>query len=422
METGPVVDAVCLLGALDAAAAGRGELVGALAAIARAEACLTAARAVVVDRLAIVSSTVEFDVAAAAGLEASGGVRSMAQAEVLRRLPAVSAALADGRVLGWVPEVIAGARAGLPARLRAEFDGFDEAFVAAAAGSTRRTFADTVRSWADEVMRAHDISRRGRQRAGVRCRTWTDSGAGMFHLSAVLDPDRGVGMSRVLEQVTSELLADQARLGELAGEGVPIPDDPGERSQFARALALHVVMTGGGPGVSRPEVIVVIDRRAESCGADGAPAIDTGCGIELSAEAVDELFERAVVHVVDVDDNQPLAPDRVANRGRAARHATVAQRRLLRAVHPGCVAPGCRVPFDRCHAHHVIEWERGGRTDLGNLVPICPHHHAWLHRHDAWIELGPRRSCTVHLSDGTVLHWAGPSRRGREPAEVGTLA
>jgi hypothetical protein len=421
VAVGPVVAAVDVLSGLDVAGAEAAELVAVLGVVARAEACLVAARAVLVDRLAGVSSTVEFEVAAAAGVEVSGGVRAMAQSEVLRRLPAVSAALADGRVLGWVPEVIAGVRAGLPAKLRGVFDGFDAAFVEAAAaqGCTRRGFADVLRAWADEVLRDHGLSRRRRQRAGARCRTWTGLDTGMFHLSATLDPDRGITLSRVLEQVTSELLADPERLAQLAGDGVPVPDDPLERTQFARAIALLVVSTGGGPGVGRPEVIVVVDTRAESLDAQGRPAIDTGTGLALSQESVDELIERAVIHVVEVDGNRPIVPDNIANRGRLARQATVAQRRLLRAVHTGCVVKGCRAPFERTHIHHAVEWEHGGRTDLDNLLPLCPRHHAWLHRRGARIELGADRSCTVYLADGTQLHWPAPNRTQPGRASLG---
>jgi hypothetical protein len=32
-----------------------------------------------------------------------------------------------------------------------------------------------------------------------------------------------------------------------------------------------------------------------------------------------------------------------------------------------------------CDVHHVIPWSRGGPTDLGNLVPLCPRHHTAVH-------------------------------------------
>jgi hypothetical protein len=204
-----------------------------------------------------------------------------------------------------------------------------------------------------------------------------------------------------------------------------VPDDPQERVAFVRALALHLLLSGGVagagdaggvaavrcvPGVGRPEVIVVVDARAESLDADGRPTIDTGSALELHADSVAALLGRAVIHVVEVDDNQPVAPAAVANQGRRRRHASVAQRRLLRAVHPGCVVPGCRTRFNGCHIHHTVEWVDGGLTDLAMLVPLCPHHHAWLHGNGAWLELGPRRAVIVHLPDGRTLHWPAPSR------------
>ncbi|MFM8648821.1 MAG: HNH endonuclease [Actinomycetota bacterium] len=32
--------------------------------------------------------------------------------------------------------------------------------------------------------------------------------------------------------------------------------------------------------------------------------------------------------------------------------------------------------FAHCEPHHITPWERGGPTDLSNLVPLCSHHHA----------------------------------------------
>jgi hypothetical protein len=61
--------------------------------------------------------------------------------------------------------------------------------------------------------------------------------------------------------------------------------------------------------------------------------------------------------------------------GRAHRLATPAQRAALHARDTGCVIPGCTVSGDRCEIHHVIPWADGGRTDIDNLVLVCPRHH-----------------------------------------------
>ena len=37
------------------------------------------------------------------------------------------------------------------------------------------------------------------------------------------------------------------------------------------------------------------------------------------------------------------------------------------------------VSYDWCKLHHVAWWERGGRTDLANLLPLCTAHHRAVH-------------------------------------------
>ena len=77
----------------------------------------------------------------------------------------------------------------------------------------------------------------------------------------------------------------------------------------------------------------------------------------------------------------------VLNQGKAKRLASRRQRRALAARDGGCVIPGCRVPPSRCQAHHVVPWVSSsflaGRTDLDNLVLLCPFHHATIHT-SAW--------------------------------------
>jgi hypothetical protein len=46
----------------------------------------------------------------------------------------------------------------------------------------------------------------------------------------------------------------------------------------------------------------------------------------------------------------------------------------------GCTFPGCAKPASACDSHHVLEWLRGGPTELENLVLLCSHHHRLIHR------------------------------------------
>ncbi|MGH4000078.1 MAG: HNH endonuclease [Pseudonocardiaceae bacterium] len=41
--------------------------------------------------------------------------------------------------------------------------------------------------------------------------------------------------------------------------------------------------------------------------------------------------------------------------------------------------------------HHIREWERGGHTQINNLVMLCTFHHHLLHRDSQW---------AVHIHDG----------------------
>jgi hypothetical protein len=61
------------------------------------------------------------------------------------------------------------------------------------------------------------------------------------------------------------------------------------------------------------------------------------------------------------------------------RYFTPAQRRALAVRDGGCVGPGCTAPPSWCHAHHVIEWEHGGPTDIDNGALLCAFHHHRLH-------------------------------------------
>ena len=41
----------------------------------------------------------------------------------------------------------------------------------------------------------------------------------------------------------------------------------------------------------------------------------------------------------------------------------------------GCSFPGCDRPPEWCERHHIVEWSRGGKTDLDNLTLLCAYHH-----------------------------------------------
>ncbi|MDT5297047.1 MAG: hypothetical protein QOG79_289, partial [Mycobacterium sp.] len=69
----------------------------------------------------------------------------------------------------------------------------------------------------------------------------------------------------------------------------------------------------------------------------------------------------------------------VIGSGRATRTVNRRLRRALEHRDRCCVVPGCGATRG-LHAHHIRHWEDGGRTELSNLVLVCPYHHRAHHR------------------------------------------
>jgi hypothetical protein len=82
----------------------------------------------------------------------------------------------------------------------------------------------------------------------------------------------------------------------------------------------------------------------------------------------------AFVSTAAVDATSP-----VLDQGRTVRSFTPAQRRAITVRYPTCAFPGCTIPAPICRMHHLDWWDHGGRTDLGNGIPLCRHHHHFPH-------------------------------------------
>ena len=111
----------------------------------------------------------------------------------------------------------------------------------------------------------------------------------------------------------------------------------------------------------------------------------------------------------------PHADLRRLDLGRTQRTVSARLRELLGTLDgERCRFPGCTRHAD-LHAHHVVFWRDGGRTDLANLVLVCPRHHTLLHAQGFQLVLHPDRSLDVTTADGVrVLHhpaqpWGDPA-------------
>jgi hypothetical protein len=95
-----------------------------------------------------------------------------------------------------------------------------------------------------------------------------------------------------------------------------------------------------------------------------------------------------VTPVLDLDQHRHVAqyqvPDRIADQ------ADLRDRT--------CVFPWCTRPARSCDHDHVIPYHQGGRTETGNIAPLCRRHHR-LKTHGTWRY--------TSLDPGTYL-WTSP--------------
>jgi 5-methylcytosine-specific restriction protein A len=152
----------------------------------------------------------------------------------------------------------------------------------------------------------------------------------------------------------------------------------GERNADALAeICMRALDHGELPSVGgeRPHLTVTVGL-AELEGRGRGASLDTGplAPAELRRLACDAR----VVPVVLGGAGQPV------DVGRAMRSVPAHLRRAVVVRDRGCAFPGCGREPGWCEVHHIVEWEHGGPTDIGNLVMLCRFHHRLLH-HPGWI-------------------------------------
>jgi hypothetical protein len=277
-----------------------------------------------------------------------------------------------------------------------------EHLVDVAAAATVEEFRRRLAIEAKNIRRDDGVDRLERQRRAVRLRSWTD-GEGMLCLSGRFDPISGVKLMSKIDAATAAIFADKTP--------DTCPTDPIEKQQHLQGLALVQLVTGEAPrGRSgRPEYVVVIDT-SQPAGA-GEPAVDWGLPVEVPYRVLADLTGDGDVHAVVVRNGVVIHAPGKLDLGRSTRLASPAQRRALRALYATCAIPGCQVRYDRCKLHHVLWWRHGGRTDLSNLLPLCPRHHSKIHDADWIVTLGPARELTIRFPDGTIRNTGPPTRR-----------
>src|ERR1700682_1774322 len=110
----------------------------------------------------------------------------------------------------------------------------------------------------------------------------------------------------------------------------------------------------------------------------GAPAADLEFSLPISAEAVERLARDCSVTRVLLG-----ADSVVIDVGREKRVISPAQRKALNVRDKGCRWPGCDRSATWTDGHHIDHWNKGGPSDLPNLVLLCARHH-WMAHEGKW--------------------------------------
>jgi hypothetical protein len=58
--------------------------------------------------------------------------------------------------------------------------------------------------------------------------------------------------------------------------------------------------------------------------------------------------------------------------------------------------------------HHIQYWSHGGRTDLDNLISLCPYHHMLVHERGYLIASKPGGAFAFYRPDGTLTSASPP--------------
>jgi hypothetical protein len=220
---------------------------------------------------------------------------------------------------------------------------------------------------------------------------------GMLHLRALLPPDEGAMVQAAIEAAVRSAAAEKGAAGEAgpatdmtlaprdddtcaeargaAGDALPVPaggavpdpaDDPwaARRADALVAICEHVLARGGdalvADATSLPMLVHVDVGVLTGDDPDGRRHLESGPVLPLAT--IRRLGCDASIIAITEREGSPI------NVGRRQRILPTPLRRAVQGRDRTCRFPGCAVPSQRTHAHHIQHWANGGSTDLDNVV------------------------------------------------------
>jgi Domain of unknown function (DUF222) len=232
-----------------------------------------------------------------------------------------------------------------------------------AATQTPEEFDNTVKQF--QLDRDEAGVRERQQRA--RSVKYFDAEHGCFGIRGVFTPLEGAEIRGRLQQIADAAwrAAHPDRAETLGGHGAP------PRHQRLADAFLSLVREAAGIASSKPSIVIVVNEETLQAEIAGS---GPGSG-PISLVDVALVAERANLYAA-----VKSMKGEVLNFGRSRRFASSIQRLALITRDGGkCVVKGCNADQFGCVAHHVVEDQYGGLTNVSVLVLICKPHHAYLH-------------------------------------------
>ncbi len=337
------------------------------------------------------------------GRQSSKQARAAAEREtVCTQMPGFEHALQHGSVAAGHLDAIATATRNLTDTERADFVAEADSLLSDATRHGVDTFARHCRELARGIRaRANagaDVDELEQQRRRSRVSRWVDEQTGMCSTLIECDPvtDR---------QIWTAIQRERARLRRR-------DQQTGARTSWDRLTVDALVeAVQGPPGRSRGSVVVHIDAATLTGDRHDGTLCETDNGVCVPISTARRLACDADIIPVVLD-----GAGVVLDQGRAKRLATVEQRTAIEAMQTTCSHPDCTVTIDDCRIHHLQPWQRGGRTDLAELAPVCETHHHLVHEGGWTLTMTPDRIATWTRPDGEI-YWTG-SVLDRRPLPV----
>ena len=318
------------------------------------------------------------------GFDPHTGKELLRVGKALRSLPLIAAAFAAGQLsYDKVRQITTVARPET-----------DELMLGIGHGASGSQLARICRSL--RRMREADAPRHDQEGLAKRG-LWTHFDEdGMMRLVAKLPAEDGAVVMAAIESITGSRPVPDS-----SGDAVP---DPAEDRWAARrvdalvAMSEHVLSgVAGGlvvAGEARQVVLHVDVGVLTGETPDGLCQLENGA--PLSAAAARRIGCDA--EIIPVIEREGLPIDV----GRKYRSAPQRLRRALEVRDRFCRFPGCSVPAQQTHAHHLEHWALGGPTTLDNMILLCGFHHRSYHDGGYRI-VKVADGCRFETDDGHVI-------------------